>query len=67
MSTGLLTHVDLSGSMGALQIGSIVAVYIFGIVTLQAHIYYTTFPGDSWKYKTLVRHIQLRSISKANY
>ncbi len=57
MSTGLLTHVDLSGSMGALQIGSIVAVYIFGIVTLQAHIYYTTFPGDSWKYKTLVRHL----------
>ena len=44
----------LDNTLGALQIGSLVAVFLFGILTLQAHSYYTTFPEDKWPYKTLV-------------
>ncbi|KAF8167295.1 hypothetical protein B0H34DRAFT_681285 [Crassisporium funariophilum] len=47
-------HVDLSNTIGALQIGSLFAVFLFGIVTLQAHLYYNSFREDRWTYKVLV-------------
>ncbi|KAJ3507834.1 hypothetical protein NLJ89_g6083 [Agrocybe chaxingu] len=57
-----LIHVDLSDSVGALQIGSLFSVFLFGIVTLQAYMYYTTFREDRWGYKTLVGVVWLLEI-----
>jgi hypothetical protein len=53
-STTLYVHVDLSNTLGALEIGSLFAIFIFGIVTLQMYTYYTTFGKDLWYYKALV-------------
>ncbi|KIM39529.1 hypothetical protein M413DRAFT_447015 [Hebeloma cylindrosporum] len=53
MSSGVFS-VDLSTTIGALQIGSLFAIFLFGIVTLQAYLYYDAFPEDRWTYKTLV-------------
>jgi hypothetical protein len=53
-STILYVHVDLSNTIGALEIGSLFATFIFGIVTLQTYTYYTTFGKDPWYYKALV-------------
>lgn len=53
-TTTLYVHVDLRDTIGALEIGSLVAIFIFGIVTLQMYTYYTTFWKDLWYYKALV-------------
>jgi hypothetical protein len=53
MSSGLV-HVDLRDTVGALQIGSLFAIFLFGIVTVQAYLYYNAFREDRWTYKTLV-------------
>jgi len=53
MSSGLV-HVDLHDTIGALQIGSLFAIFLFGIVTVQAYLYYNAFREDRWMYKTLV-------------
>ncbi|KIM37556.1 hypothetical protein M413DRAFT_76900 [Hebeloma cylindrosporum] len=53
MSSGVF-NVDLGTTIGALQIGSLFAIFLFGIVTLQAYSYYDAFPKDRWTYKTLV-------------
>ncbi|KAJ7433718.1 hypothetical protein FB451DRAFT_1313347 [Mycena latifolia] len=37
----------LDGTYGALEIGSAVATFLFGILTLQAFNYYREFPQDS--------------------
>ena len=50
-----VTHVDLNTTVGALEIGSIIAVFLFGIVTLQAHMYYISFQEDRSSFKALVR------------
>ncbi|KAJ7770445.1 hypothetical protein B0H16DRAFT_1774128, partial [Mycena metata] len=39
--------------LGALQIGVLVSVLLFGITTSQAYVYYTRFPDDSVKLKAL--------------
>ncbi|KAF9043366.1 hypothetical protein BJ165DRAFT_1484517 [Panaeolus papilionaceus] len=53
MASGLV-HVDLNDTIGLLEIGSLFSVFLFGIVTLQVHFYYTTFRNDGWKEKALV-------------
>ena len=42
-------------TLGALQIGAILAVYLFGIITLQAYTYFRHFPEDKTIFKALVR------------
>ncbi|KAF8186291.1 hypothetical protein BJ912DRAFT_469028 [Pholiota molesta] len=61
-STILYVHVDLSNTIGALEIGSLFATFIFGIVTLQTYTYYTTFGKDPWYYKALVASVWLLEI-----
>ncbi|KAF8188744.1 hypothetical protein BJ912DRAFT_1143346 [Pholiota molesta] len=56
-STILYVHVDLSNTLGALEIGSLFAIFIFGIVTVQMYTYYTTFGKDLWYYKALVASV----------
>ena len=54
MSTGLI-HIDLTDTVGALLIGTLFSVFLFGMVTLQTHLYYTLFREDHWSTKALVR------------
>lgn len=42
---------------GALEIGSSVSVFLFGVVTLQTHVYFSRFPKDRFHFKALVRRI----------
>ncbi|TEB11301.1 hypothetical protein FA13DRAFT_1806108 [Coprinellus micaceus] len=44
----------LDNTFGALQIGVLIAVYLFGIVTLQCNIYASQFPDDRKIFKCLV-------------
>lgn len=45
----------LDNTIGALQIGVIIAIFLFGIITLQTHLYFRRFvASDSWRLKVLV-------------
>ncbi|KAF8148434.1 hypothetical protein B0H34DRAFT_802967 [Crassisporium funariophilum] len=45
---------DVHGTLGALSIGVLISVFIFGIATVQTYIYYSRFPQDQLKWKILV-------------
>jgi len=45
---------DLGSTLGALLIGATFALFLFGIVTLQVHLYYSTFKEDKWFMKAFV-------------
>ncbi|KAF7365780.1 Saposin B-type domain-containing protein [Mycena venus] len=44
----------LDGTLGSIEIGGIVGTFLFGIITLQVHNYYRTYPADSIPLKLLV-------------
>jgi len=46
---------NLANTLGVLEIGSLLGVFLFGVVSLQTFNYYTMYPDDSWVNKTLVR------------
>ncbi|KAK7034762.1 hypothetical protein VNI00_012169 [Paramarasmius palmivorus] len=48
---------DPNSTVGALEVGALAAVFLFGVVTLQVYIYYHQFPEDSWYIKTLVAFV----------
>jgi hypothetical protein len=48
--------VDLNNTIGALQIGSLFGVFLFGIVSLQTFNYYSTYADDGWANKAMVRY-----------
>lgn len=54
MSESFIHVGPLDTTLGAILIGSIVSMFFFGIVTLQAHQYFTSFPDDRWRMKALV-------------
>ncbi|KIM42482.1 hypothetical protein M413DRAFT_134912 [Hebeloma cylindrosporum] len=43
-----------TSTLGALEIGSLLGVFLFGVVSLQTFNYYATYPDDSWVNKTLI-------------
>lgn len=45
----------LANTLGVLEIGSLLGVFLFGVVSLQTFNYYTMYPDDGWVNKTLVR------------
>ncbi|KAH0582353.1 hypothetical protein H2248_010302 [Termitomyces sp. 'cryptogamus'] len=45
---------NLSTTLGALVIGVLVSIFLFGVVTLQTFTYYKKFPDDRWLLKTFV-------------
>ncbi|KAG2009415.1 hypothetical protein CC2G_012357 [Coprinopsis cinerea AmutBmut pab1-1] len=49
----------LQSSIGAVQIGSLFSVFLFGIETLQTHLYYQQFPEDAIHLKIMVGFIWL--------
>jgi hypothetical protein len=46
--------VDLHPTIGTLEIGSFISVFLFGVVTVQTHMYYRRFPEDRRILKALV-------------
>ncbi|KAJ7245889.1 hypothetical protein B0H12DRAFT_770034 [Mycena haematopus] len=49
-----LSSLDLSGSLGAIENGTLLGVFLFGIETLQTFHYYRHFPQDSNRLKAVV-------------
>ncbi|KAF8181272.1 hypothetical protein BJ912DRAFT_1125776 [Pholiota molesta] len=49
-----MTAVTLANTFGALEIGSWFAVFLFGVVTLQAFIYFERYPDDRLVFKALI-------------
>lgn len=47
--------VSLSLTIGALVVGVFVSSFLFGIITVQVHIYFRRFPDDGLVIKALVR------------
>lgn len=46
---------SLNLTIGALEIGVFISTFLFGVITVQAHIYFRRFPNDGLVIKTLVR------------
>src|ERR1700728_4763763 len=49
---------NLHYTLGALEIGILISLFLFGIVTVQCSVYYDRFPNDSWHIKFLVRQLR---------
>ncbi|KAI3621728.1 hypothetical protein WG66_016711 [Moniliophthora roreri] len=45
---------DVNNTIGALEVGALVTIFLFGVVTLQVYFYFSRFPDDSWYIKLLV-------------
>ncbi|KAF9468118.1 hypothetical protein BDZ94DRAFT_843638 [Collybia nuda] len=50
-------HLDLGNTFGAMFVGAMVTMSIYGITTLQMYFYYMTYPNDDNTIKTLVATI----------
>ncbi|KJA20560.1 hypothetical protein HYPSUDRAFT_787010 [Hypholoma sublateritium FD-334 SS-4] len=46
--------ITIANTFGALEIGSSVSAFLFGVVTLQTHVYFSRFPEDRFQFKALV-------------
>lgn len=46
---------DANSTLGALEIGVLIATCLFGALTVQVYIYYARFPQDPWGIKAMVR------------
>ncbi|KAJ7155244.1 hypothetical protein C8R46DRAFT_1296632 [Mycena filopes] len=46
--------VSLDSTLGAVEVGTMLSIFLFGIVTVQVSSYYRNFPNDSWRIKLLV-------------
>ena len=55
--------VDVQSTIGAVEIGVFIALFLFGIVTAQCSVYYQRFPQDPFRIKTIVRSFHRFSIS----
>lgn len=53
-TTPALPHLFIHKTLGALEIGTTICVFLFGIVTVQTYLYFRSFPRDDWKLKALV-------------
>jgi hypothetical protein len=47
-------HTSPHGTLGALQIGSSLSLFLFGILTVQAYLYFDRFRDDRWTLKAFV-------------
>ncbi|PPQ75984.1 hypothetical protein CVT26_005878 [Gymnopilus dilepis] len=57
-------YVDISATIGALQIGCLFGIFLFGVVSLQTYNYYDTYGDDPWTTKllTLLTHFPRRAL-----
>jgi hypothetical protein len=49
--------INLNGTLGALEIGVLISLFLFGIVTVQTSVYYDRFHKDPWHVKFLVAFV----------
>ncbi|KAF7335761.1 hypothetical protein MVEN_02231800 [Mycena venus] len=56
---------DANITLGALQIGVLVSYVLFGIMTMQAYIYYSRFPEDNRKLKSMVAFVWVCELAQA--
>ncbi|KAJ7717881.1 hypothetical protein B0H16DRAFT_1610182 [Mycena metata] len=49
--------IDVSSTLGALELGVLLSYLLFGVTTTQSYVYYTRFPNDDWKLKLLVAFV----------
>ncbi|KAJ7447637.1 hypothetical protein FB451DRAFT_1535773 [Mycena latifolia] len=45
---------SLASTLGALEIGVILAIFLFGVLTGQVYVYFSGYPGDPWGFKFIV-------------
>jgi hypothetical protein len=50
---------NTDSTLGALEIGCMLLIFLFGIVTLQAAVYFESFPEDPLTFKSLVSTISI--------
>jgi len=50
----MVALVNRNNTLGALQVGGSVVVFLFGIVTLQTYYYFKRYPNDRFWLKLLV-------------
>jgi len=55
--SGAMSSSDLESTYGAFLIGVFVSIFFQGILSVQAYLYYETFPEDSRKLKALVASV----------
>ncbi|KAJ7452644.1 hypothetical protein FB451DRAFT_1282761 [Mycena latifolia] len=49
-----MSDIDMHSTYGAMLIGTFFATLFQGILSVQAYVYYESFPGDPWQLKSLV-------------
>jgi hypothetical protein len=54
MTAYTFTLHDINTTIGALEIGVLICMFLLGVSTVQVYVYYIKFPKDNWKIKTLV-------------
>lgn len=50
----IMSSPNLNGTLGTLEVGVLVAIYLFGVASVQAYVYYTQSTEDSKLLKGLV-------------
>jgi len=45
---------NLNGSLGAMELGILTSIFMFGLFNLQVFVYYRHYPNDWWGIRTLV-------------
>ena len=45
---------DINVTLGALEVGVLICMFLLGASTVQAYVYYSRFPLDPWPVKALV-------------
>ncbi|KAG6911428.1 hypothetical protein DXG01_016525 [Tephrocybe rancida] len=48
------TGEDLDSTLGAYEIGVMISIFLFGLLTVQTFTYYKKFPNDAWYLRTFV-------------
>ncbi|KAJ7918940.1 hypothetical protein B0H13DRAFT_2433276 [Mycena leptocephala] len=60
-----VASLNLNTTLGAFQIGVLISYVLFGVTTTQTYMYYSRFPDDSWKLKTLVAFVWVGEMAHA--
>jgi len=54
---------DVDAFLGAMEIGILISIFLFGLFSLQVFVYYRHYPNDSWHLRALVSNPQLLATS----
>jgi predicted membrane-bound mannosyltransferase len=54
MAADVFTLETINATLGALETGVLICMFLLGASTVQVHVYYSRFPKDDWRIKILV-------------